>query len=486
MRSDYKGVWTALSETLSSAKMHVSGTEDEATIESSGVGTSQFLLQNVGIRQSDVLLEIGCGIGRVGKYLAPHCRRWIGADVSPNMLAFAAERLRGFSNVEFMELSGNNLSPVPDDSIDLVYCTVVFMHLESWDRYSYVEEAFRVLRPGGKLYVDNVNLCSDAGWAIFETYRKVPLAQRPDHITVCSVPQELTEYLERARFEQIESQTGPELISVWGRKPLDSAIVRPPDKRPRSRVFSGSTEPRLWWHRREGSDYVPPIYSCLSDEEWQLMQQWYVETSAQNLAGECAVPLMSLLQGLVMGNVVRAIVQLGTFAGYSALLLGFFLRQMGARHGLFSLEIDEFLCGYSRGWLERAGLVDFVQIEHRSSIDHASPGLAAAYLGRAPQLVLVDSSHEYEATVRELEAWYPVLAPGGLMVLHDTSRFAVDFDAGKKGGVAAALREWRAQHPDVEAFSLNADVSTMEPPPPVYQDACGMGLIQKPHSPAAG
>ncbi len=486
MRSDYKGVWTALSETLSSAKMHVSGTEDEATIESSGIGTSQFLLQNVGINSSDVVLEIGCGFGRVGKYLAPHCRRWIGADVSPNMLAFAAERLRDFQNVEFIELSGNNLSSVADNSIDLVYCTVVFMHLESWDRYSYVEEAFRVLRPGGKLYVDNANLCSDAGWAIFETYRKVPLAQRPDHITVCSVPEELKEYLKRAGFERIESQAGPELISVWGRKPSDSAVDRPPETGPRSRVFSGSTEPRLWWHRRTGSDYVPPVYSCLSDEEWQLMRKWYAETSAQNLAGECAVPLMSLLQGLVMGNVVRSIVQLGTFAGYSALLLGFFLRQMGARRGLFSLEIDEFLCGYSRGWLDRADLLEFVQVEHRSSLDPASTGLATAYLGRAPQLVLVDSSHEYEATMRELEAWYPALAPGGLMVLHDTSRFAADFDVTKKGGVSAALREWRGKHPQLEAFSLNADVHAMEPPPSVYQDACGAGLIQKPHSPPAG
>lgn len=220
MRSDYKGVWTALSDSLSSAKMHVSGTEDEAVFEASGSGTSAFLFENVGIAPTDVVLEIGCGVGRVGKHIAPRCRRWIGADVSPNMLKFAAERLRDFQNVEFVELSGNDLRPIADGSIDVVYCTVVFMHLESWDRYSYVEEAFRVLRPGGKLYVDNVNLCSDAGWAIFETHRKFPVAERPDHITVCSTPQELEEYLKRARFENIQSRAGDELISVWGQKSI--------------------------------------------------------------------------------------------------------------------------------------------------------------------------------------------------------------------------------------------------------------------------
>jgi ubiquinone/menaquinone biosynthesis C-methylase UbiE len=224
MRSDYKGVWTKLSETASSAKMHVSGTEDEATIEQSGVGTSEFLLKNVGINPTDAVLEIGCGIGRVGKCLAPRCRRWIGADVSPHMLGFARERLREFPNVEFVELSGTDLRPIADNSIDLVYCTVVFMHLEMWDRYTYVEEAFRVLQPGGKLYVDNVDLCSDGGWAIFQTHRRFPIDQRPDHITVCSTPQELQEYLKRAGFEAIESHAGAELISVWGRKPQSQPV----------------------------------------------------------------------------------------------------------------------------------------------------------------------------------------------------------------------------------------------------------------------
>ena len=220
MRSDYKGVWTALSDSLGRAKMHVSGTEDETAFDVSGAGTTEFLLKNVGIEPKDVVLEIGCGVGRVGKHLAPRCARWIGCDVSPNMLKFAAERLRDLPNVEFIELAGNDLRPIADGSIDVVYSTVVFMHLESWDRYAYVKEAQRVLRPGGKLYVDNLNLCSDAGWASFEIHSQFAPAERPDHISVCSTPQELQEYLKRAGFEDIRTQPGDELVAVWGRKPL--------------------------------------------------------------------------------------------------------------------------------------------------------------------------------------------------------------------------------------------------------------------------
>src|SRR5256886_5017420 len=167
-RSEYKKVWSALSTTEEQAKLHVIGVTEEAALQATGEETLRFLQESVGIRKDDVVLEIGCGIGRVGKVVAPLCRKWIGCDVASNMLALAAERLRDLSNVELVEISGYNLSVVADVSVDVVYCTVVFMHLESWDRYNYISEAFRVLRPGGRIYVDNINLCSDGGWKVLE------------------------------------------------------------------------------------------------------------------------------------------------------------------------------------------------------------------------------------------------------------------------------------------------------------------------------
>jgi predicted O-methyltransferase YrrM len=248
----------------------------------------------------------------------------------------------------------------------------------------------------------------------------------------------------------------------------------------RSLAFSSSTEPRLWWHRLPRSNYVPPIYASLTDQEWQLLQDWFEETTRQNLIGECVVPIMSVLHGLVMGSGIQRIVQLGTHAGYSALLLGFSLRQMHAHHALFSFEIDESLCRFAREWLERAGLNSVVQVELRSSLDPVAPQLARDYLGGAPELVFLDSSHEYRQTLDELEAWYPALAPGGLIVLHDTSEFAASFDLTQQGGVRRALREWRDAHPEIEVISLNRNVPAMETPQMVYQDFCGAGLIQKP------
>ncbi len=253
-----------------------------------------------------------------------------------------------------------------------------------------------------------------------------------------------------------------------------------PDERQRSMAFSSSSEPRFWWHRLPGNGYVPPIYASLTDEEWKLIECWYADTSRQDLIGECAVPMMSLLQGFIMGSNVRRIVQLGTHSGYSALLLGFCLRRSHARHGLISFELGEALCAYTRTWLARAGLSDFVQIRHQSSLDPSSTSVAREYLGGAPALVFVDSSHEYGSTLAELDSWYGELAPGGLIVLHDASEFAASFDVTREGGVKRALREWRALHPGVETFYLNSDVRAIDSPEMIYQDFCGAGLIQKP------
>jgi len=74
-RSEYKKVWSALSTTEDQAKLHVIGVIEEASLEATGEETLRFLQDSVGIRRDDVVLEIGCGIGRVGKVVAPLCRK---------------------------------------------------------------------------------------------------------------------------------------------------------------------------------------------------------------------------------------------------------------------------------------------------------------------------------------------------------------------------------------------------------------------------
>ena len=199
-RSEYKRVWTSLARKEREAKRWVQGTTDDETLDRTAASDLERFRRHLTFGADSDVLEIGCGVGRLGNVFAPCCRTWTGCDVSPNMLKHAQRRLAQFQNVRFVELSGYDLSPIPDNSLDVVYCTVVFMHLSEWDRYNYIVEARRVLKPGGQVYVDNMSLTTETGWQFFESARAIPPQSRPPMVGQTSTPQEFEAYFDRAGF----------------------------------------------------------------------------------------------------------------------------------------------------------------------------------------------------------------------------------------------------------------------------------------------
>lgn len=249
----------------------------------------------------------------------------------------------------------------------------------------------------------------------------------------------------------------------------------------RSRTYQSRPQGRYWWFHNGAHDYVPPVYAFLTDAEWQVLDDWYADTD-ENLpaAGECNVPAISLIQGLVMGSGIRHVVQLGHYQGYSSLLLGFMMRHMSFRQSVYSIDLSQTASDYTKGWLERAGLVGYVEVLTSDSAAPSAASAALEYFGSPPALVFVDSSHGYRHTLDELNLWYPVLQPGGLMLLHDVSQYAGTFDPHAEGGVPRALAEWLA-HNNASTLALNAGVSTtVGGDRCIYGDPCGLGIIQKP------
>jgi len=219
-RADYRAVWDALATTEDDAKTYVAGYTDEAELLRTAEQVRDTLQSTVGIQPDDIVLEIGAGIGRVGQVLAPICKVWIGADVSRNMLRHLRRRLGAFPNVRTVLVDGYDLAPIPSESVDLVYCTVVFMHLDERDRFRYVVEGMRVLKPGGRLFVDNFSLLSDEGWRFFlEAMNGYRPRQRPPHLSKSSTPDELHAYFQRAGFQRIEQRSSGPWIMTYGVKP---------------------------------------------------------------------------------------------------------------------------------------------------------------------------------------------------------------------------------------------------------------------------
>ena len=227
---------------------------------------------------------------------------------------------------------------------------------------------------------------------------------------------------------------------------------------------------RHWFARAH--DYVPSAFALLTDPEWDLMLEWFAATDSW--PGELNIPGLSLLQGLIEGSGITRIVELGRYEGYTTLLVGFMLRRMGAHNALISFDCAPEVTERARQWRIRADLNPYIQMEFGDSRDRANVEKARAYLGGAPRLIFLDTSHAYDQTLDELDLWYPALAPGGFLLCHDSSEFAKRHDGTGQGGVKRGLEVWLGRN-RVDYLNLNAGLTDWGQG--VYADPNGMAIL---------
>lgn len=101
----------------------------------------------------DVILDAGCGYGRVTERLLSRGARVVGVDISRKMISYCHRELQG----DFAGAIGDvGDLPFRDGSFNKVVCVGVLAHVESPQQV--IREFTRVLKPGGTFVTVNNNL----------------------------------------------------------------------------------------------------------------------------------------------------------------------------------------------------------------------------------------------------------------------------------------------------------------------------------------
>ncbi len=188
---------------------------EEAVRASLGCGNPTLLAQ---LHPGEVVLDLGSGGGidvlLSARRVGPSGKAY-GIDMTDEMLELARENQRraGITNVEFLKGEIEQM-PLPDGSVDVIISNCV-INL-SPEKGQVLQEAFRVLRPGGR-------------FAVSDMIKRGAVPDDPDSWTACVAGAlEEGEYralLAAAGFESVDIETTRDLgvvasAFIRARKPL--------------------------------------------------------------------------------------------------------------------------------------------------------------------------------------------------------------------------------------------------------------------------
>lgn len=130
-------------------------------IYSEGIEKYIKRLQSIGFVSSERILDAGCGYGQWSLALARLNQQVYGCEISDLRLSFI-RRLTSEYNIQNLQVQKASIEdlPYPDSFFDKVFCYGVVL-CSDWK--NSILEFKRVLKPGGKLYVN----ANEIGWYVF-------------------------------------------------------------------------------------------------------------------------------------------------------------------------------------------------------------------------------------------------------------------------------------------------------------------------------
>ena len=149
---EYKLVWNWRSK--HTPALHFGYYDEKATDHHRSVIRANEVLAEWGnIGEGARIVDAGCGLGHSTLWLGEHYNaRVTGITIVPRqvetMQKFIAKK--GITNVDFLEANYFNM-PFEDNSVDVVWAIEALCHAQ--DKSMFYKEAYRILKPGGKLLI---------------------------------------------------------------------------------------------------------------------------------------------------------------------------------------------------------------------------------------------------------------------------------------------------------------------------------------------
>lgn len=119
------------------------------------------------------VLDIGCGHGTFARAVLDTGARWVGADISIEMLRRGRRSLAWNAGPRWLNADAAAI-PVRSDAFDAVLCIGVLNYHRLDDVERILAELARVLRPGGAVVVSSLRL-DPITWARSRLYPAVPV-----------------------------------------------------------------------------------------------------------------------------------------------------------------------------------------------------------------------------------------------------------------------------------------------------------------------
>ncbi|MGC1302173.1 MAG: class I SAM-dependent methyltransferase [Caulobacteraceae bacterium] len=99
-----------------------------------------------GFEDASSIVDIGCGCGRLSRWVLNYNENFFGVDINPKLLRWSRNNLRG----EWALCKLKKSMPYPDRKFDLAYACSVITHLREDTAREWLADVSRILQFGGR------------------------------------------------------------------------------------------------------------------------------------------------------------------------------------------------------------------------------------------------------------------------------------------------------------------------------------------------